>query len=269
MVLMAIAVACAKAIPPATPTPTVTPVPTATATPRPTPTATATPRPTPTATPQPTATPRPTPTPFPVDIFLAGSEEDIAKTIAGQFDVLQTLVKGSKENLRIGFRDQAGKPEVLTLSMPPRKEGETLPKLEMTKETTQEKSFLAWGLGGLRPSFKLLTASGQTLQEVPLKGFSQDDDFTAEEFIRIGIATAAIAIVVWLGAKVAITVLTGIAFLAFAALGVAAFVVSVGFLQKVLAEMDISLEDIQNFFKEEISEIVETLRKARERVQGP
>ena len=197
----------------------------------------------------------------PPDIVLEGDDEQLARTVSGQLEILQTLVQNSSRILRVGI----GGSEVLAFSIS--QDNASYPHLKIVRETTGKAVHLLWGSKNLFPSIKLVDDNGEQLVEVGLNEVSNGN--TSRDWLKIGIKVLALTLVVWLGASIGKAILAAIAFLAFNAMVLALLVLAVAVLAWIAEKFGWTIDDIYQFFKEAIEKLVEFLKEVIDFLKRP
>lgn len=188
------------------------------------------------------------------DIALKGEMEEIAATLQTQaLNGVEELLNGTRRELRVGL----GGERVITLSL----SEERGKRIQLHDETTGETKILAWGLEGIRPSIRLLNDRGIVEQEIPFRIPQLSDKVSAKEFLKIGVAIVALALVAWLGVEIAGLLVQGLAFLAFLALAMGALIFAVTLLKPFFAAIGVNVSDIKKFFEGGIDALLKLFRE--------
>jgi hypothetical protein len=206
-----------------------------------------------------------------VDILLEGTEEDVAKSIQDKYDLLKNLYDNPGKELTIGFV-QDGTYNILKLSFV-KDDIVSYPHLKLVNTRTGEVANVVWGIEGLYPSIKFVDNSGRTIVkngrtlEFALKTSSSkriNKVNSPSDWILIGIKVFAVALLLWIGLSVVKYIVSAIAFIAFNAMVIglvlAGFSIVVQVIQWILDKTGITLNDVIEFFKRTIEEIVNILR---------
>ncbi len=206
-----------------------------------------------------------------VDILLEGTEEDVAKSIQDKYDMLKSLYDNPGKELTIGFV-QDGTYNVLKLSFV-NDDIVSYPHLKLVNTRTGEVANVVWGIDGLYPSIKFVDNSGRTIVkngrtlEFSLKISSSkrvNEINSPSDWILIGIKVFAVALLLWIGFSVVKYIVSAIAFVAFNAMVIGLVLAGLGIvvqvIQWILDRTGITLDDVIEFFRRTIEEIINILR---------
>ncbi len=206
-----------------------------------------------------------------VDILLEGTEEDVAKSVQDKYDLLKSLYDNPGKELTIGFV-QDGTYNVLKLSFV-KDNIVSYPHLKLVNTRTGEVANVVWGVDGLYPSIKFVDNSGRTIVkngralEFPLKTSSSkrvNEIDSPSDWILIGIKVFAVALLLWIGFSVVKYIVSAIAFVAFNAMVIGLVLAGLGIVVQVikwiLDRTGITLDDVIEFFRRTIEEIINILR---------
>lgn len=156
-----------------------------------------------------------------VDLFISGSEEEIASKVRNQYALIEDMVKNFGKEKIIAYSDN-NSIKKLSLSIIKDKLTNYI-YLRITKMDNNESVNILWGLDGFFPSLKFVDDNGNILvkdnkkMEFTLRKTVRRE-YSSLDWLELGIKIFAFALLIWLGVTVLKYVIAAIAFVAFNAL---------------------------------------------------
>lgn len=153
-----------------------------------------------------------------VDLFISGSEEEIASKVKNQYALIEDMVKNFGKEKIIAYSDN-NSIKKLSLSIIKDKLA-NYPYLRIKNMDNNESVNILWGIDGFSPSLKFVDDNGNILvkdnkkMEFALRKTVRRE-YSSLDWLELGIKIFAVALLIWLGATVLKYVIAAIAFVAF------------------------------------------------------
>lgn len=212
------------------------------------------------------------PDPFEADLLLTPDTAKTAAHMGGVFDPLTQLAQNPGQIYRIGLlnSDQNNsRMDVFELRFGKTQDIDYIHPI--LRRPDQREAHIILGWKGLSPSLMLANYKGEPLKSAdgtPIEvGWDEITpaaklaDLNSFDLVNTGIAVLGMALVIWLGAKIAAVLFSALAFIAFNALIIGLLLYAVGVLpaavQWVLDRLNWTLDDVKRFFEQSVATLAE------------